>query len=534
MNPLLLPFRERFAGKPISRRLIICLFLCVMTLLAYIQVKDFSFIKCDDDAYVTENPVVKEGLTWEGVAWSFGSLHAANWHPLTWLSHMLDVQLFQTRPAGHHLTNLVLHVINMILLFLFLGEVTGAVWSSAFVAALFAIHPMHVESVAWVAERKDVLSTFFWFASLSAYAWYAKRPAVARYVWLFILFALGLMAKPMLVTLPFVLLLMDYWPLNRLSGGIPPAMPTNGWNGKRLLQLATEKIPLFVLSILSCMITIKAQRGGGAMVSMLNLSLSDRIENSLVSYVEYMLKLFWPFPMAYLYPLVKIPAWQFVGAAILLLVVSSLALYYIRRYPYLAVGWLWYLGTLVPVIGVVQVGVQSMADRYTYVPFIGLFVILAWGPSDALQGWKYRRIASSIAATAVLAACFVATWIQVGTWKSSETVFTHAMKVTENNYLAYNHMGIAYMDAEKYEQAHFMFKKAISIDPLYSNGYNNIGCLFALQGRLEEAAESFKTAIRIDPNDISRYRNLAVIYSKQGKTQEAEAVMAKIRQLNGS
>ncbi|MGO9138555.1 MAG: glycosyltransferase family 39 protein, partial [Syntrophales bacterium] len=367
MHPL--SFIEPFVRKRIGQQLIICLFLCLVTLFAYVQVKDFSFITWDDGDYVTENPVVKEGLTWKGVNWAFVSLHSANWHPLTWLSHMLDSQLFQSQPSGHHLTNVVLHIANTILLFLFLGQVTGAVWPSALVAALFAIHPMHVESVAWVSERKDVLSTLFWFATMCAYARYAKRPSVARYGSVFILFALGLMAKPMLVTLPFVLLLLDYWPLNRLSDARPQgavhSAPNPRWSGKVLLRLLAEKIPLFVLTIISCMITVKAQHSSGAMKSLLNIPLIFRIENALVSYVRYVLKLFWPFPMAFFYTLAEVPTWQFVGAAILLLISSALILYNARRRPYLAVGWFWYLGTLVPVIGVVQVGNQAMADRYT-------------------------------------------------------------------------------------------------------------------------------------------------------------------------
>ncbi|MFA5111883.1 MAG: tetratricopeptide repeat protein [Desulfobaccales bacterium] len=522
------------------QRFIICLLLVALTCAAYWQVRDFQFITCDDDMYVYENPLVRAGLSWEGVKWSFTAYYSANWHPLTWLSHILDSQVYGLQAGGHHLTNLFFHLANTLLLFLFFARTTGALWSSALVAALFALHPMHVESVAWVSERKDVLSTFFWLATMWAYVWYVSAPNLKRYLSVLLCFGLGLMSKPMLVTLPFVLLLLDYWPLNRLPSGVTPAAQINGARESRprlLLRLywplIREKTPLFLLTILSCLITLAAQRAGGAVMPLSLQSLGARLANAAVAYVTYGLKLFWPYPMALFYILNPVPWWQAVVAGLALLGLSALVLYGARRYPYLAVGWLWYLGTLVPVIGLVQVGGQAMADRYTYIPFIGLFILLAWGVPAAAAGWRRRETILALAAAAALSACLVSSWGQAGYWRNAEALFTHSIRVTGDNYLAYHHLGMALSGQGRYDQAIAMYRKTLSIAPGYPPAYNNLGIIYARQGRVDEAVELFKHAIQLTPGNLSYYRNLALAYNQQGKSSEAEGIMRHMKWLTG-
>ncbi|MCK9376623.1 MAG: tetratricopeptide repeat protein [Syntrophobacterales bacterium] len=522
------------------QRVMICVLLLALTAAAYWQVRGFQFITCDDDMYVYENPIIRAGLSWEGVKWSFTAYYSANWHPLTWLSHILDVQLYGLQAGGHHLTNLFFHLANTLLLFLFLAHTTEALWPSALVAALFALHPMHVESVAWVSERKDVLSTFFWLATMWAYVWYVSAPNPKRYLSVLLCFALGLMAKPMLVTLPMVLLLLDYWPLNRVPVGVAPAMDTNGASESRprlplglYWQLIREKIPLFILTICSCLMTLAAQRAGGAVMPLSLQSLGARLANALVAYVTYGIKLFWPYPMALFYVLSPVPWWQAVVAGLALLVISVLVFLGARRYPYLVVGWLWYLGTLVPVIGLVQVGGQAMADRYTYIPFIGLFIILAWGVPAAAAGWKHRETILAMGAAAALSACLVSAWGQAGYWRNAETLFTHSIRVTGDNYLAYHHLGMAYSNQGNYAQAIAAYQKTLAIAPGYPPSYNNLGIVYAKQGRLNEAVELFKSALRLSPGNLSYYRNLALAYTQQGKKSEAEGIMQHVKWLTG-
>jgi protein O-mannosyl-transferase len=520
-----------------SRRLLICLLLAALTLLPYIQIKDHNFITFDDDQYVTANPMVRAGLTWDGIAQAFTTFQAGNWHPLTWLFHMLDAEVYGLNPGGHHLTNLVFHLANTLLLFLFWAGVTRALWPSAMVAALFALHPLHVESVAWVSERKDVLSTFFWLATMGAYTWYVSAPAVRRYLSVIVLFILGLMAKPMLVTLPFVLLLIDYWPLGRMQAGTTPGtdrkIKVRGYRLKKVYwPLVKEKIPLLVLAAASCLVTVLAQKGGGTVMPLAIRPLDARIASSLVAYAKYLVKHFWPYPMIFFYPLAPVPWWEALWAGLLLIVLTVFLLYGARRHPYLGVGWLWYLGTLVPVIGLVQVGGQAMADRYTYLPFIGLFIMVAWAASEATASWRHRKIVGSTAA-AVLLACLLSSWGQAGYWRNSETLFIHAINMNPNNYMAFNHLGMAFTNGEKFDQAIAMFQKSIEVDPSYPNAYNNLGVVYARQGHLEEAVANFKIAVRLKPTDPSFYRNLALAYRQQGNISEAEAVLERVKWLTG-
>jgi protein O-mannosyl-transferase len=413
---------------------IISLLLALATFIAFWQVTYADFINYDDWNYVAENSHIQNGLTLEGIEWAYTTGYASNWHPLTWISHMVDVQLFGLQPGWHHLTNLLFHLVNTVLLFLVLHQMTKALWRSVFVVALFALHPLHVESVAWVAERKDVLSTFFWMLTMGMYVSYVGRPRLARYVGLLCCFALGLMAKPMLVTLPFVLLLLDYWPLQRLGQKntaphvkAPVQVPISQWS--LIPPLLTEKIPFFALATLSSIVTYLVQRHGGAMEAFEALSPSARIANAFVSYITYMVKMLWPVNLAVLYPHpTGWPLWQVLGSVVILIAITVVAIRGIKKRPYVAVGWLWYVGTLVPVIGIVQVGMQAMADRCTYVPLIGLFIIVAWGVPDLLKKWSFRKEALIALPGLCLLFLFLLTWRQVGYWQNSIALYDHTLK----------------------------------------------------------------------------------------------------------
>ena len=433
---------ERHRGLDMRGRRAVTVLLVVATLAVYAQVIRHDFVNFDDDKYVYENSHVRSGLTWKGIAWAFTTTVGGNWHPLTWLSHMLDCELFGLNAGYHHLVNVLLHILNSFLLLLVLEKMTGAFWRSATVAALFALHPLHVESVAWVAERKDVLSTLFFMLILWAYVPYAERPSRKRYGLICAFLVLGLMAKPMLVTVPFVLLLLDYWPLERLqldeskgSDGTRGRPGRSGGGRKQAaLRLIAEKVPLLALVAVSSAVTFVAQQRVGAMSMGTSVPLSGRIANALVSYFAYIGKMFWPSHLAVFYPYRHaVPAWEWAGAALLLVGLSIIVVLAGQRRRYLSVGWFWYLGTLVPVIGLVQVGAQSMADRYTYVPLIGLFLIAVWGAADLTAVWSRGRTGLRALSGVVIVGCMVATSFQVGTWKNGLTLFGHALKVTKAN-----------------------------------------------------------------------------------------------------
>jgi protein O-mannosyl-transferase len=500
---------------------IILALLALTTLLAFWQVKDCDFINYDDNVYITKNNLIQNGLTIEGLRWAFTTTHAANWHPLSWISHMLDIQLFGLNPRGHHLTNLLFHIANTLLLFLILNRMTKALWQSAFVAALFALHPLHVESVAWVAERKDVLSTLFWMLTMGAYVYYAERPGIPRYFAVLVLFALGLMAKPMLVTLPFILLLLDFWPLRRVSIGpevLQPTGPKYYWVLIRPLLL--EKIPLFVLTILSCIVTYVAQEGAVASIEAFPLTI--RVSNAFVSYLFYIDKMLWPTDLALLYPHPREwPFWLFVGAALPIIAATYLAFKKAKQFPYLAVGWLWYLGTLVPVIGLVQVGSQTRADRYTYIPLIGLFIIVAWGIPEILQGWRYRKEALATASACVLLCLCAITWTQVGYWQNSISLFDHTISVTDRNSIMYNNRGSVYLDSGNYARAIIDFDKASELNRNYANPYYNRGMAYGKLGDHARALEEFNTAIAINPKYDMAYYNRGMAYGQLGRFEKA-------------
>jgi len=516
-----------------SRRrlqLLVCLSLIVATVGAYWQVRNHDFVNYDDDIYITENRYVQADLTWEGIIWAFTTTHASNWHPLTWLSHVLDCQIYGLNSGRHHVTSLLFHVVNTLLLFVVLKRTTGALWRSALVAALFALHPLHVESVAWVAERKDVLSTFFWMITIWGYIVYVERPGFGRYLLVLVLLALGLMAKPMLVTLPFVLLLLDYWPLGRFQFGSGERQAKSqksmnlSYQMLLLLHLVREKIPFFAVAAVSCVVTFLAQQSGGALTSLDQLPLNLRVANAVVSYVSYMGKIIWPHHLAVIYPHPgTLPIWQAAAAGLLLVCISVFVIRAAQRSPYLLVGWLWYIGTLVPVIGLVQVGSQAMADRYTYVPLIGLFIVVAWGVADLVARWPYRRLVLATSAGLVLSVFTVCTWLQVSHWRHSIALFKHTLDVTANNHFAHNNLANALAEQGKLEEAVSHCRKALQIKPKMATVHNNMGMILYRQGKFDEAIAHYSEALQIKPDYADAHNNLGAALHRQGKFDEAIA-----------
>jgi tetratricopeptide (TPR) repeat protein len=491
----------------------ICLFLVLVTLGIYFQVGTFEFINYDTPTYVYENRYVKDGLTANGIKWAFTTLHFSNWHPLTWLSHMLDVQLYGLEPGRHHLTSVLLHVANILLLFGILRRMTGDVWRCSIVAVLFALHPLHVQSVAWVAERKDVLSTLFGLLTLVFYLRYVTYRGIGRYLLMLLFFILGLMAKPMIVTLPFVMILLDYWPLQRYPFQIVNKVNNADRSSDTIFFLITEKIPLIVLSAGSSLVTLIAQKVGGAVGSIETFPFNLRMANALTAYMSYILKLFWPVNLAAIYPYNwELPAWQVWAACFFITGISWISIKWYQSRPWFLVGWLWYLGTLVPVIGLVQVGTQAMADRYTYIPLIGIYIIIAWGLFDLLARWRYRKVALVTIAVALISVLMVVSWKQIGYWKNTVTLLKRAVELTGANYKAYNNIGQGLLMTGKTGEAIKHFKMALEINPRSAIAHFNLGLAFSEQGRLNEAFESCAEAVRIKPN-------FAEAHYCQGKAQ---------------
>ena len=484
------------------------------TVALYVPALKNGFVNYDDPAYVTQNPQVAEGLTARSLAWAFASTAEANWHPLTWISHMLDVQAFGMSPEGHHAQSVFWHAVNVVLLFLLLTKATGFAGRSAVVAALFAAHPLNVESVAWIAERKTVLCTFFFLLALGAYGWYAKRPRAGRYLLVAIVFALALIAKPMAITLPFALLLIDFWPLQRF--------PATSFE-----RLSIEKIPLFLLSVGSAVITVYAQRAGGAVGSDQLLPLPIRCKNAIFSYWIYLQKAVWPSRLAVFYPHpeASLELWKVVAAAVVLIGITAL-FWRLRQRRYLMVGWLWFLGTLVPVIGIVQVGRQAWADRYAYIPLWGLFVIAVWLASAAANRFSLSRAAQVAVASAVLLACSVATHIQIGYWRNSYALFTHAIEVTQANPIAEGNLGSALMEMGRPDLAQAHLERAIQLMPTLAAAHYNLGMLWHRENELEKAAAEYQLAARYasDQREAPQsHNNLGVLLSQTGRKDEAAA-----------
>jgi len=552
------------------RKVLICLILAGVTLALYWPLTTHDFVSYDDGIYIVENPHINTGLSGQNIAWAFQTGYAGNWHPLTWISHMLDVQWFGARPGWHHFVNVLFHSANTVLLFLLLNCMTGATWRGAFVAALFGWHPLHVESVAWASERKDVLSAFFFMLTLMAYVNYQRKLEIRNskletnpkfetrngkiyYILALVLFALGLLSKPMLVTLPFLLVLLDVWPLRRLSnveGGGPAEFDV-----RCFVRLILEKIPFFALTIGSCIATFIAQKGGGAVVSLKALSFTERLENAIVAYAVYLLNTFWPVKLSILYPLrADVPAGTVITSVVVLLIVTGWTVWRVRSAPHLAVGWFWYLGMLVPVIGLVQVGMQQMADRYTYLPIIGVFIMLAWEvPTWVVSAYRTKSLA--FAATLILAACLAITNRQISYWQNSETLFGHAAQVTKNNYIAFsNHgqalfkqgrieeaiaeyekaivldatldaarlgLGEALMQQGKFDDAIVQLAKVLELNPENSAARLQMGVLRGRQGRYDDAVAAFSEVLRREPNDLAAHNNVGNVLTLQGKNEEA-------------
>ena len=491
--------------------LAICFLLLVAIFAVYAQVSNHEFVSYDDPKYITDNPYVRGGLTWSGVVWAFGAVYEANWFPLTWLSHMLDSQLFGLDAGWHHLTSVAIHALSALLLFALLHRITGARWRSALVAFLFALHPLHVESVAWIAERKDVLSGFFWMATLWAYAAYAEKPRRARYALVLLLFCLGLMAKPMLVTLPVVLLLLDYWPLKR---------------GPRIL----EKLPLVAASIGASLVTYLAHQKGGAVASFEVAPLAARIENALISYVVYIAKMFWPSNLAFFYPYWTGPMLVAAIFSAIALAIVTIAVVRLRRtQPYLAVGWLWYVVTLLPVIGLIQTGAQARADRYTYVPVIGLSIAVVWGAAQLLERWPQLRTAL---ATAACAACCVLTWVQVGYWRDDVSLYQHAIAAVPNNYVARFMLASAFVDRGRPGDAVAELRETVRIRPRFVQAHAVLGQLLAGQGQPDEALRELQTAVRLKPSDADAHFRMGSVLGTLGRADEAAAEFSETIRLD--
>ena len=502
--------------------LLISFFLFLFTLAIYWQVTSHEYIAYDDDVYVLKNYHLHDGISLHSMLWAFRSMYGANWHPLTWISHMMDIQLYGLNPGGHHATNLIFHILNVIAVNWVFLSMTGSPWKSAMVAALFAVHPLHVEVVAQVAQRKDLLSTFFWFMAMAAYIRYVKRLNRKDYFLVVLLFAFGLMSKPMVVTLPFVFLLMDYWPLSRLDGVFDKGESERYLIFARVRQLLWEKVPLFLMTMASCAITIIAQEGGGAVRSLEAYPLYVRVGNAIVSYSAYISKTVWPANLSFYYPHPKIhPASVIALSYAFLTLISILVFRYRRKYPFILVGWLWYIGTLIPVIGLVQVGAQSMADRYTYVPLIGIFIIMVWGGAVLYAKWRISKRLQAITAFFLITSYAIAAFSYAGYWSDSVVLFKKALAVTKDNETALINLGTVLQEKSEVDDAIAAYVKAIRLSPKNPKAHNNLGTAYMAKGNIPMALNQYRAALRFDPRYSKAHFNIAVLMEKTGKMEDA-------------
>jgi tetratricopeptide (TPR) repeat protein len=499
----------------------ICLCIAALTWLVFGQTLRHDFVNYDDPRYVYENTRITGGLSISGIAWAFTHVHSMNWHPLTTISHMLDCQLYGLKAGGHHLTNVLLHIAAAVLLFLALLEMTSAFWRSAFVAAVFAIHPLRVESVAWIAERKDVLSGVFFMLTLLVYVHYTRAPSFRRYLALALVFTMGLMSKPMLVTLPFVLLVLDYWPLDRTED------PTSGaWS--RLLMRVLEKIPLIALSAVSSIVTFLVQKG--AVGGTEQLPVATRINNAVVSYVAYIWQMFWPFRLAVFYPHPehRLPLWEIISSLLLLVGITVIAIASRKQRPYLITGWLWYLGMLVPVIGLVQVGWQGRADRYTYLPQIGLCIAVTWAVTDLTRLWRFQRTILSAVAIAVIAVLSLCSWVQTSYWRDSETLFRHALAVTSNNDVAENNLGIVFLGQGKVDDAISLLQAAVDLRPENGPAHENLAKALLQKGQVADALFHYRKLLELQPDNIEVHNIVGTVLVQQGRVREGAEEWRKV------
>jgi protein O-mannosyl-transferase len=513
-----------------QRRVWVSLALIALNVLVFWPTWNNGFVGLDDPVYVSRNPNVTGGLNGSDLAWAWTTGHTANWHPLTWMSHMLDVQVFGLHAGAHHAVNLVLHIANTLLLFLALLRMTGALWRSAFVAMLFAVHPLHVESVAWISERKDVLSTLFFLLALNAYTTYVRRPGShSRWLSYFLVLlslALGLLAKPMLVALPFVLLLLDVWPLERVSARNLANLPASTW-----LPLVIEKLPLFGLAAASSTVTYLVQQRGGAVTAFSVLPLGTRLANAVLAYVVYIRQMLWPAHLAVFYPFPREVRVSWVVVALLTLACISGLVLRFRRYPYLLVGWFWYVGTLIPVIGLIQVGMQARADRYTYVPLIGLFIIIAWGVPDLLSRRPTWNRVMPATALAVTLACGVMAQDQVRSWENSMTLWIRALEANPDNYRAHEEVGAMLANQGKSDEASEHFQECVRLEPSFPEARYNLGLALASKGRMEEAIEQYTEAVRLKPDFVEAQNGLGLALVALRKFHDASLHFAEAVQL---
>jgi len=519
IQQIIVPYLSRY------RIMLVCCLLLLLTAVIYGQTIHYGFIQnWDDGQYIHNNPLVVDGVNPQAIKKAFTSFHFSNWHPLTWLSHSVDVEWYGLNPAGHHLTNVLFHGLNSILLFLLLFWLTGAFFKCALVAMLFCVHPLHVESVAWIAERKDVLSTFFLLLTLLAYVWYVHKPQVMRYCTVLLLFAMAMMSKQMVVTLPFLLLLLDAWPLNRFTRPGWAALP--GVGVKRSWRyLLVEKVPLFAISITGSIIVIFAQASGDAIQTVERFPLDVRLFNALNAYWLYLWKTIAPYNLSFLYPYAKVTGAQLAVSGLAFLVITYFAIHTVKHKPWFLVGWLWYLGTLVPVIGLVQVGVQPMADRYTYITLIGVFIMLAWGLFD-----KSRPTTTALVWGGVVVMLTVVSFAQVKVWSSAEHLFAHAARVTPNNDRAYGLLALELEQQGRYTEAVEAAKQAIAINPRRRIAYTTIGNSLRQLGRSEEAVGYYEKVLSIHPDYLDAQFQLASTFMALGQPQQAiEWFMALIK-----
>jgi protein O-mannosyl-transferase len=492
----------------------LCFALAALTWLVFGQTLRHDFINYDDPRYVYENTKITAGLSFSSIAWAFTNIHSMNWHPLTTISHMLDCQLYGLSAGWHHFTNVLLHTVAVVLLFLALRQMTGALWRSAFVAAIFAIHPLRVESVAWIAERKDVLSGVFFMLTLLAYAHYVRLPSIRRYLVVLFVSACGLMSKPMLVTLPFLLLLLDYWPLDRLRGRF----------GKRVL----EKIPLMALSAVSSIATFLAQKAVVGWTE--DLPILERINNAVVSYVLYIWQMLWPVRLAVFYPHPesRLPLWEIVSCLVILIGITALAVALRKERPYLLTGWLWYLGMLVPVIGLVQVGWQGRADRYTYLPQIGLYIAVTWAVADLTALWRRQRIILSTAAILIVSILSSCAWVQTSYWRDSETLFRHALAVTTNNDVAKNNLGIVFLRQGKLDDAISLLQAAVDLRPDNSPAHENLAKALLQKGDIANALIHYEKLLKLQPDNIEVHNIVGTVLIQQGRVRDGVEEWQKV------
>jgi Flp pilus assembly protein TadD len=493
-------------------RSFMCLALCLSTITIFSQVAEHGFVAYDDDQYVYENLHIKDGLTPLSIKWAFTTFYYANWHPLTWLSHMLDYQLFGLNAGGHHIVNLLFHLASIILLFLILAKMTRKPWRSLIVSALFALHPLHVESIAWISERKDVLSTFLGLLAILFYIRYTEAPSIRRYAYIVSAFALGLMAKSMLVTIPFVLLLMDLWPLKRFQWPL---------NWVRIKPLVTEKLLLFLIVVPVSILTFLAQQRYGAVASLVHLSFLARLGNASIAYVNYLGKAFWPENLAVLYPIQPPSAQSAIAAIILILGITCAAVYSMKRHPYFLVGWLWFVGMLVPVIGLIQVGSQSIADRYMYLPLVGLSIAVVWGVADVING---KRVLTNLAiglVVVVLLSFGIVAYRQTALWKNSHSLFEHTIAVTKGNYIINNNFGVILAGEGKNNEAIAHYRQALSFNPDYAEAHANLGHELLGIGNYGEAYAHLSLALRLKPGQPIAEGDLGTLLAAQGKFEES-------------